>query len=141
MFIISEFGLLSEYVNVYKLVNLSGDIITRITFSDKYKLPEDGVYSINSYGPIYVKIRKKLKTVKYVNSDIGFNYRFMNGEIYITKIDLRQIFGIKNLANKDASLSSSIPIKSCDLIFLNNQSAIILFRTTLILMKTNHDFR
>ena len=101
MFIISEFGLLSEYVNVYKLVNLSGDIITRITFSDKYKLPEDGVYSINSYGPIYAKIRKKLELVKYVNSDIGFNYRFMNDEIYITKIDLKQIFGIKNLVNKE----------------------------------------
>ena len=124
MFIISEFSLLSDYVNVYKLVNLSGDIITRITFSDKYKLPDDGVYSINSYGPIYAKIRKKLKTVKYVNSDIGFNYRFMNDEIYITKIDLKQIFGIKNLANQETitiGMYDRDPIKlTSEIIYLPN---------------------
>ena len=88
MFIISEFGLLSEYVNVYKLVNLSGDIITRITFSDKYKLPENGVYSINSYGRVCQKIRKKLESVGYINRNTGFDYMFKDNEIYITKIDL-----------------------------------------------------
>ena len=39
MFIITNFDLTSDYAKIHKLVNLSGDIITRITFSDKYKLP------------------------------------------------------------------------------------------------------
>ena len=59
------FNLLSEHDKIYKFVNLSGDIITRITFSDKYKLPKDGTYLINS-----------------------FDYMFKDNEIYITKIDL-----------------------------------------------------
>ena len=86
--IIISFSLLSEYVNVYKLVNLSGDIITRITFSNKYKLPKDGTYLINSYDRVCKKIRKKLESVGYIDRNAGFDYMFKDNEIYITKIDL-----------------------------------------------------
>ena len=129
MFIISEFNLLSEYVNVYKLVNLSGDIITRITFSNKYKLPEDGVYSINSYGPIYAKIRRELESVKYVNNSTGFNYMFRDDEIYITKIDLRHLLaGESDICeitryNTNTSENDEIPP---ELIYLPNLEKLII---------------
>ena len=97
MFIIS-FSLLSEYVNVYKLVNLSGDIITRITFSNKYKLPKDGTYLINSYDRVCKKIRKKLESVGYIDRNAGFDYMFKDNEIYITKIDLINV--LKRQINK-----------------------------------------
>jgi len=93
MFIITEFDLISEYNNVYKLVNLSGDIITRITLSDKYKLPKDGTYLINSYDRVCRKIRKKLESVGYIDRDTGFDYMFRDNEIYITKIDLINVLG------------------------------------------------
>ena len=88
MFIITDFDLISDYDNIYKLVNLSGDIITRITFSDKYKLPKDGTYLINSYDRVCQKIRKKLESVGYIDRNAGFDYMFKDNEIYIKKIDL-----------------------------------------------------
>ena len=88
MFIITDFDLTSDYAKIYKFVNLSGDIITRITFSNKYKLPKDGTYLINSYGRVCQKIRKKLESVGYIDRNTGFDYMFKDNEIYITKIDL-----------------------------------------------------
>ena len=98
MFIITDFDLISNYGNIYKLVNLSGDIITRITFSNKYKLPEDGTYLINSYGRVCQKIRKKLESVGYIDHNTGFDYMFKGNEIYITKIDLINL--LKRQMNK-----------------------------------------
>jgi len=127
MFIITEFDLISEYGNIYKLVNLSGDIITRITFPDKYKLPEDGTYLINSYGQVCHKIRKKLESVGYIDHNTGFDYMFKDNEIYITKIDLiyllAQKFDIRN--SKAIDMLDFSKYKNYDTMDMESQQALL----------------